>query len=115
MSKYRAILISLPWANYRTPSLPIGSLASYARKMGFNIEARHLHLDAAAVMGLKRYDDIIMAPQMASDAIGAALLFPKRRKKILKLTGEYIEAPGAQIEHLRKALRAVYNSVDWCR
>ena len=45
--KIRTVIISPPWISYIFPSLAAGTLAAFAGKHGYHVEARNLHLDVA--------------------------------------------------------------------
>lgn len=111
MKKYRALLVSLPWADYASPSIQVGSVAAYARMSGYDVRAKHLHLEAAMSFGL---DDYYSFVDECGDAISAALLFPERRDSIIRL----INSRGTRLsQHLfskfHRTMRRTYRSVDW--
>ena len=91
MVSIRTCLISLPWDYYQSPSIAIGSLAAYARKENCDVDALHLHLEAAALFDLNSYD--ILAYQLAEcgEALCAAELLPEQRDNILTFAKKRFE------------------------
>lgn len=115
MGSSRTILVSLPWADYRAPSLSIGALASFLRKQGKDVDARHLHLEAAALMGLSEYDEIVHAPPAAADALCATALFPERSSKLLKFVGHSLTNPRSRMRRTEGILKRAFRGIDWSR
>lgn len=52
----RIVLVNLPWASYRRPSIQLGLLAGLGRRAGWHVETAHLNLDVAALIGAEAYD-----------------------------------------------------------
>jgi ribosomal peptide maturation radical SAM protein 1 len=50
------VLVNLPWASYRRPSIQLGLLAGLGRGAGWQVETAHLNLDTAALIGAAAYD-----------------------------------------------------------
>jgi ribosomal peptide maturation radical SAM protein 1 len=48
-------LICMPFADARVPSVALGTLAATLRRAGHRCDVHHLHVDAAAAIGLSRY------------------------------------------------------------
>ena len=110
----RFLLLSLPWTDYQGPSLPIGSLAAYARSKGFDVDARHLHLEAAAQFGFNDFNRVTYdAPAGVGEAICAALLFPREQKALLKSAAQYIPNAHLFAKRMLKTLRKLYNRTAW--
>ena len=111
MSKYRGLLVSLPWADYASPSIQIASVASYARRKGYNVCAKHLHLEAAMAFG---FDEYFPFMNECGDAMSAVLLFPQRRSSIVRL----VNSSGTKLsqkllKRFEKMMDQLYRSVDW--
>jgi len=114
MIRKRSLFISLPWADYQGPSLQIGCLSSFLRSKGFDAEARHLHLAAAADFGLKDYNKFTRATWMPTrDAICAALLFPSSEKRLLRYIRKWVPQVDSYARRLRKIFRKIYDGIDW--
>ena len=117
----RIALISMPWQDPFSPSIQLGTLASYVHKMRPDVEVDtyELFLDLADAI------DIHVAKRISISWIGEALfaylLFPSQAASI----SNYLEHSrkddpafahldfGAVIERLRVALLNKLNSVDW--
>ena len=54
----KVVLINLPWASYRRPSIQLGLLSELARKHGHLVEQAHLNLNLAAQIGIASYEPI---------------------------------------------------------
>lgn len=52
----RALLVNLPWASWRRPSIQLGLLAALGRRAGHDVATVHLNLDLAAVLGRTAYE-----------------------------------------------------------
>ncbi len=116
MNKIRALLISLPWTDLHWPCTQIGTLAAYAKKRGFCVDALHSHLEAAAYLGIEVYDDIAYkAASFAGEALCASILFPQNRRKILKYINRDISGAEMVIPRLFRALKRIYQSIDWSK
>jgi ribosomal peptide maturation radical SAM protein 1 len=109
----RSLLISLPWADYQCPALAIGVLASYARSLGFDVEAKHLHLSVAAEFGLDDYDHVISHAKTCGDAFCAVLLFPQSRTRLLKYIRHHLPQPEKHLSRFNQALKKIYRTIDW--
>jgi len=110
----RALLVSLPWIDYLFPSLQIGTLAAYACQEGFAVEAKHLHLEIAALFGLKDYDNIGYKEKAPlGELFFAALLFPERKELILNYLKRYLGNSKSYLDRLSKVVRNVFESNDW--
>lgn len=53
-----AVLVNMPWASYRRPSIQLGLLAELGRRAGWKVETAHLNLDLAAKLGVEAYDAV---------------------------------------------------------
>jgi ribosomal peptide maturation radical SAM protein 1 len=115
MGDLRTILLSLPWADYRAPSLSIGALASYAKRQGVDVEARHLHLEVAALLGLEAYDDIVLTSPATCDALCATALFPEQATRLLKFAGRGLTNPRSHMRRVEKILKRIFSDVDWSK
>ncbi|MFH1830152.1 MAG: RiPP maturation radical SAM C-methyltransferase [Pseudomonadota bacterium] len=114
MKKMRTLLMSLPWPDHHWPSAQIGTLAAYAKKHGFQIDALHSHLEAAAFMGINAYEDIAYKTgPHAGEVLCAALLFPEKKQEALKYISRHLPKAEKHIVRLNRALRKIYRSVDW--
>ena len=51
----RVALVCMPFADPRYPSVALATLAEAARARGHHVDVHHLHLQAAARIGLRRY------------------------------------------------------------
>lgn len=54
----RMVLVNLPWASYRRPSIQLGLLAGLGRRVGWHVDTAHLNLDVAALIGAAAYDAV---------------------------------------------------------
>jgi ribosomal peptide maturation radical SAM protein 1 len=52
----RLLLVNLPWASYKRPSIQLGLLAKLGREVGWQVETAHLNLEAAALIGAEAYE-----------------------------------------------------------
>ncbi len=107
----RALLLSLPWADYIFPSPKIGALAAYARSHGHSVDACHAHLEAAAIIGLDQYSRVVV--KRIGEAYSASLLFPDRRIQILHSLSNSRREDSRIARSLRSALRNIYESIPW--
>ena len=108
-TKKRCLLISAPWADFRGPSIAIGSLAAYAKARGFNVDAHHMHLLVAAEFGFMDYDRAAMStPHCLGEAMCAAELFPSRKDTIKKYVWRYQPHLGKKFTTLKRSLRKAY-------
>lgn len=113
MKNRRGLLVSLPWADYASPSIQIGSVAAYARMNGFNVRARHLHLEAALIFGFDEYFPLM---NECGDAMSAALLFPERKDHILSLIkSRGIKKSSGMFKRFQRMMNHLYCSVDWSK
>jgi len=103
MKRLKSALISMPWDDFQRPSLSIGCLSAYARSKGYDVEAFHFNLEAAANLGLEAYDEILSQPY-CGEVICASCLFHWNGTRILKAIDGWIADPEASA---RKALRAI--------
>ncbi|MFA4974020.1 MAG: RiPP maturation radical SAM C-methyltransferase [bacterium] len=116
MSRPKVLLISLPWASYHSPSLQIGALAAYARRNGFDAEARHAHLDIAASVGLNEYDEYSYKTyRSCGDALCAAILFPSAERRLLRYSEKILPGSTKVLPKLEHAMKDVYRRIDWKR
>ncbi len=106
MKRLKTLLVSLPWADCYFPSLKIGAVGAYAKAKGFDVKVLHLHLEAAFHFGIKEYRKFI---DMNGEALSAALLFPQKRKKILRKLNNY---PMSKLKRYEIALRKVYKQIS---
>ncbi len=111
--KAKALLVSMPWADFQFPSSQVGCLTSYARQNNLDVEGRHLFLEVAASFGLSEYDKIVYTRPRVGELFFAALLFPERKADILKYLNKHIAAPRAKLERLSKVIDEIYNKVGW--
>jgi len=82
----RIALISTPWPLYNRPSIQLGTLKAYLRSIypDLPVEAHHVYLKLAAVIGYRQYQEISKRTWLA-ETIYAALLYPERFEQIKKL------------------------------
>lgn len=86
--KIRTILISAPWRLADWPSLPIAQLKSYVRARGFQIGARHLHLEIACELGIPLYQQISQEFELG-EGLYSSLLYPSEKEEITgRIAGE---------------------------
>ena len=52
----RAVLLNLPWASWRRPSIQLGLLCALGRRQGHEVSAAHLNLNLAAELGTATYE-----------------------------------------------------------
>jgi ribosomal peptide maturation radical SAM protein 1 len=113
MVRQRACLVSLPWDYYQSPSIAIGGLASYARKRCYEVDARHLHLETAALFDLSSYAVISHRYPVFGEAICAALVLPDQRRQFLEFAATDIADAEDCCDRIGDCLRTTYESYDW--
>lgn len=77
------MLIAAPWALFNRPSIQLATLKAYVRQ-GFpdlEVQAAHLHLEAATHIGYPLYQHISERSWVA-EAVAARLLFPENAREI---------------------------------
>jgi ribosomal peptide maturation radical SAM protein 1 len=109
---FKALFISLPWADYRSPSLSAGTLTSHARKQGFDVEAVHLHLPIAADFGLRSYSDVMFSDMPIGEAMSAALLFPQHKNRLQKFVGRHSGSKAGSPTAFSRAMRRSFRTLD---
>ncbi len=109
-----AALVSLPWEDYQHPSLSVGCLAAYARSKGCKVDAFHFHLDAASRFGFGRYEAVMDSPY-SGEMLCAAILFPERRKRLLRAVAPSLTASASYATRIERTLRDIFRSVEWPR
>ena len=86
--KIRTILLSAPWRLADWPSLPIAQLKSYVQARGFQIGARHLHLEIACELGIPLYQQISQEFELG-EGLYSSLLYPAEKEEITgRIAGE---------------------------
>ena len=113
MPRSRVCLVSLPWDYYQSPSVAVGCLAAYARKRGVRVDARHLHLEAAALFGLRPYDMLAYQYPVIGEALAAMHLLPAGRDALLAFARETFEDAELCSERLAEVMRDIYRRYDW--
>ncbi len=94
-NRFRATLISMPWALFNRPSLQLAALKAYVeREMEADILTCHPFLDIAAAIGIDAYRRI-SASSWAGEALFTPLLFPGQRKKARDLFNSSLHRPGS--------------------
>jgi ribosomal peptide maturation radical SAM protein 1 len=92
----RVVLINLPWASFRRPSIQIGLLGSLARADGHEAELAHLNLELAAQIGTGLYDAIAEHRSTAlGDWLFARAAFPATAPAPEPFLARYGDAVGA--------------------
>ena len=92
-NRFRATLISMPWALFNRPSLQLAALKAYVeREMEAEILTCHPFLDVAAAIGIDAYRRI-SASSWAGEALFAPLLFPGQRQKARDLLNRSLRRP----------------------
>lgn len=92
--RLRVVLLNLPWASYRRPSIQLGLLAEIGRRDGHEIEIAHLNLDLAARLGPAAYDAIAEHRSTAlGDWLFAVAAFGARARP----SAEFIAACGDEV------------------
>jgi ribosomal peptide maturation radical SAM protein 1 len=115
MAISRACLLSLPWDYYQSPSIAIGCLAAYARKKGCEVDALHLHLEAAAFFDLRSYDLIAYKFPVVGEALAAMQLMPEEKDRLLAFSRKsFVDAEECS-DRLVQVLRRLYDNYDWSR
>jgi ribosomal peptide maturation radical SAM protein 1 len=72
--KKSVLLVAMPFAGVRIPSIQLPVLETYCRQRGITIETRHLYLKAAELYGLQNYHALIYPP---NDSYTAQMVFSK--------------------------------------
>jgi len=111
----KTLLVSLPWSDYQYPSIQIGLLAACARENGFDVDARHLHLEVAALFGVNDFNEIICSRSFIKEPFFSILLFPEKKENILRYLKKYINNPQSYLKRLSNAVHEVYEGIDWGR
>jgi len=94
-SRFRATLISMPWALFNRPSLQLAALKAYVeQEMGAEITTAHPFLHIAAAIGIDVYRRI-SETSWAGEALFAPLVFPGQRDKARRLFGKSLREGGA--------------------
>jgi ribosomal peptide maturation radical SAM protein 1 len=112
--KIRTLLVSPPWADYKNPNLSIGAIASYLRKYGFDAEALHMHIEAAAYFGLDDYE-YISDPEKAGEALCAAMIFPQKKKALIRYFGKKADEAESYAKRTEKLFKTLYSNVKWSK
>jgi ribosomal peptide maturation radical SAM protein 1 len=114
MSQFKVLLISSPGADHRCPSLHTGNLSSFARKHGFKAEALHLHLHAAAILGIPRYEEIISKPEInLCEALFASVLYGNDSRRLLDFIRRHLPNPEKLSVQIEKTMTEIYRTIDW--
>ena len=76
----QVLLVSMPWAPFRRPSIQLGALKSYldGQLNSPIVTTRHPYLEVAKAIGPDRYR-LIASRSWAGEALYAGLLFPEQR------------------------------------
>lgn len=109
----KTLLISLPWADFKYPSLQIATLSAFAQKDGWKVDSRHLHLEIAGLMGLKKYEDVKCKYLPYCGLIPAISLFPDKKKKISEYLKEQIKDERNLQNSFLKILKTTFKKVHW--
>jgi len=111
----KGLLVSLPWTEYQAPCLPVGHLSSYLRERGFDVSARHDHLEFAIKFNNLDYDIFSHKCYAVGEAIFAAILFKKQREQILRFIDRSLPRGRRLVGRARRILREIYRSCDWSK
>lgn len=88
------------------------------RQKGLDVDAKHLHLEMAARLGLNQYNQVVNRVYMDSyvgDLLFAACLYPDKKDKIVKYLAKYYRNPNLLIKKLHKCSKDVYKNIQWRR
>ena len=117
-------LVSVPWPLYNRPSIQLGTLKAYlkSRYPKLEVQAHHLYLKLAQVIGYETYNAISKRTWLAESIYGA-LLFPKRKDKIKKMFQREAKRYAmlgnvdfeALVTQIQDASKNLFQSVDWHR
>jgi ribosomal peptide maturation radical SAM protein 1 len=95
----RISLISLPWTMANRPSLQLGVLKSYVERFGGCVEAFHLHLPIACLLGRDLYHYIAMNWQIG-ETLFAQLVYPHERATLSARLCAYRTVPDRIIKRI---------------
>ncbi len=114
------ILISPPWPLYNRPSIQLGALKAYlkSRFPSLEIQACHAYLKVAEAVGFPVYQ-AVSARSWLAETVYAALLFPEKRSRALKLFQRHRSGKGplegidfeALVETAAKATESVLSDL----
>ncbi len=114
-------LIAAPWPLFNRPSIQIASLKAYIKKELPEIDVRcyHPYLKSACYIGFPTYHAVSQS-NFASEAIGAALLFPETYDQCQKIFDKNLAKRGARKVHfhvvlgrLKKVLSKFVLQANW--
>ena len=109
----KTLLLSLPWSEYQSPSMPIGHLAAYLKKRGYDVEASYPYVEAAAHIGFAEYSLVSQSHPNRAESVSAYALFKGVKPDIsayLKSSG--INVSGASAK-LKRSLKRIYDRTVW--
>jgi ribosomal peptide maturation radical SAM protein 1 len=86
-------LFSAPWMKATWPCLGIGLLKSFLHNGGIDVRCRHLHLEAAAMLGLQLYD-ALAETWGAGEALFGALLDPEDAERLCGVAARLLREAG---------------------
>ncbi len=112
-TKVNCALIALPWANFKYPSSQIAILSSYAKKHGHKVDCFHLHLEIAAELGLRQYENIIFHNRTYCHLIPCLKLFPKHKKIISHYINQHIKSEKNLDKLFFKYMQRCFNIHNW--
>jgi ribosomal peptide maturation radical SAM protein 1 len=79
--KGRVLLVSAPWPLFNRPSLPLGALKAYLKKVpSLTVDSSHFFLEVAHALGFERYHQVSQRVWRA-EAVFSALLYPQRAQQ----------------------------------
>ncbi|MBX6422860.1 RiPP maturation radical SAM C-methyltransferase [Thermosulfurimonas sp. F29] len=118
----RVALLALPWPLFNRPSVQLGVLKGYLRRVLPEVEVHtyHPYLSFAAALGYEDYLKICDSSWLA-ESLGAGLLFPERRDRARRLYERLSRREGLRRPYeevlalLESHLRAYLKAVPWSR
>ncbi|MEO8244172.1 MAG: RiPP maturation radical SAM C-methyltransferase [bacterium] len=99
------VLINLPWASFRRPSIQIGLLGSLARQRGHRVELAHINLELAARLGKPLYD--LIAEHRATslgDWLFARAAFPQTAPPAERFLARYGQTVMEMVDRIGGAI-----------
>ncbi len=117
----KVALIAAPWPLFNRPSIQTGALKAFVKlKMpAAVVRCFHPYLNSAQMIGFSKYYAVSQS-SFASEAVGAALLFPENHRRCEKVFSRHLLRRGARHisfseikDALEKALSQFVADTDW--
>ena len=106
----KALLVSAPWQQDKMPCVAICALAAYSRQHGHSVETFHACRRFHSLMA-GYSEDRLSASE--GEAIGASLLYPKDRERILRNIKRRYGGVAELRNEADKAIHTIFSYVPW--